>query len=178
MKSAAFITIVKSTACRLPAGSNTWGKNIVYRPKTAWQTLTGDRGVWAYRSFWVWASASGFTANGQKIGLNLGYGFGDTSAATENAFILDGHVHKLDQVKFQYDNKNFMKPWSMVSDDERLKLTFTPFFERVAKTDVKILYSEVHQIFGVYSGQLITDQGQTIQIDHLTGFAEEHHARW
>lgn len=147
-------------------------------PDTCLGNLDWGRGVWAYRSFWVWASASGFTASGQKIGLNLGYGFGDTSAATENAFILDGHLHKLDQVKFNYDNTDFMKPWSMRSDDERLQLTFTPFYERVAKTDVKILYSEVHQIFGVYSGQLITDQGQTIQINNLVGFAEEHHARW
>ncbi|MDY7041600.1 MAG: DUF2804 domain-containing protein, partial [Chloroflexota bacterium] len=45
------------------------------------------RGVWEYRSFWIWASASAFLENGHTLGLNMGCGFGDTSAATENAFI-------------------------------------------------------------------------------------------
>jgi hypothetical protein len=33
-------------------------------------------------------------------------------------------------------------------------------------------------MFGRYSGQVITDEGETIQITDLIGFAEEHHARW
>jgi hypothetical protein len=66
----------------------------------------------------------------------------------------------------------------MTSDDNRLQLTFTPFLDRPAKTDVKLLYSEVHQMFGKYSGKLITDEGKLIEIKDLIGFAEEHHARW
>ena len=38
--------------------------------------------------------------------------------------------------------------------------------------------SEVHQMFGRYQGTLVTDEGETIQIRDLIGFAEEHHARW
>lgn len=71
-----------------------------------------------------------------------------------------------------------MSPWKMISEDERLNLTFTPFFERVAKTDLKVLNSEVHQMFGKYSGSLVSDDGEKINIDNLIGFAEEHHARW
>ncbi len=47
-----------------------------------------------------------------------------------------------------------MAPWKMHSDDDRLDLTFTPFFERIAKTDAKVLKSEVHQMFGKYEGGL------------------------
>jgi hypothetical protein len=73
--------------------------------------LDWGRGVWQYRSFWNWASASGFQPDGSTIGLNLGCGFGDLSAATENCFILDGKVHKLEQVTFGYDSKNYLLPW-------------------------------------------------------------------
>ena len=66
----------------------------------------------------------------------------------------------------------------MVSEDQRLNLSFTPLLDRPAKTDIKILYSEVHQMFGKYSGTLITDEGDMIEIQDLIGFAEEHHARW
>ncbi len=154
------------------------GNKHTISPDSCLGNLDWGRGVWAYDSFWVWASASGFSAAGQKVGLNLGYGFGDTSAATENAIILDGKIHKLGNVKFRYSNNNFMQPWYMQSDDGRMLLTFKPFFERVAKTDMKILFSEVHQMFGVYSGSFVTENGETIQIKELTGFAEEHHARW
>ncbi len=140
--------------------------------------LDWGRGVWAYNSFWVWASASGFLADGRSLGLNLGYGFGDTSAASENAVILGGRIHKLGQVDFTYNSRNFKAPWSMRSPDGRLDLTFTPFFERVAKTDVKLLSSEVHQMFGRYNGTACSDQGETLEIKDLVGWAEEHHARW
>jgi hypothetical protein len=108
----------------------------------------------------------------------MGYGFGDTSAATENAFILDGKIHKLGEIKFNYNNKNFYDPWTMQSDDGRLELVFTPFLDRTAKTDIKLLTSEVHQMFGNYEGFVITDSGEKIIIKNLIGFAEEHFAKW
>jgi hypothetical protein len=147
-------------------------------PSTCLGNLDWGRGVWAYNSFWVWASASGFLANGGTVGLNMGFGFGDTSAATENALILAGKIHKLGQVDFTYDSKNFKAPWKMCSPDGRVDLTFTPFFERVAKTDMNLLSSEVHQMFGRYSGTVYGDDGKPVQIEKLTGFAEEHQARW
>lgn len=155
------------------------GNKFDLDPKTCLGNLDWGRGIWEYDSFWVWASASGFLADRKHtIGLNLGFGFGDTSAATENCFILDGKVHKLDEVAFTYDPGNFKSPWTMKSGDSRLDLIFTPFLERVAKTDLKILASEVHQMFGKYNGILITDQGKKIEVKDLIGWAEEHKAKW
>jgi hypothetical protein len=147
-------------------------------PAACLGNLDWGRGVWAYNSFWVWASASGYLADGRTVGLNMGYGFGDTSAATENALILAGKIHKLDQVDFSYDPLDFKAPWTMRSPDGRLDLTFTPFYERVAKTDMKLLSSEVHQMFGRYNGMVCSDEGDPVVINNLIGWAEEHQARW
>ena len=154
--------------------------DVVYdlTPETSLGGLDWGRGVWAYSSFWLWASTSGFLADGRRVGFNMGYGFGDTSAASENALILDGCVHKLGQVDFEYDPKDFMKPWTMRSADSRLELLFEPFLERVAKTDLRLLRSEVHQMFGRYSGRVRSDTGELIEVNNLVGFAEEHYARW
>ena len=141
-------------------------------------TIDWGRGVWEYRGFWVWASASGFLPDGRKLGLNLGFGFGDTSAATENAIVLNGRVHKLSAVEFDYDPANFMRSWHMVSPDGRLELEFVPFKERVAKSNLLLISSEVHQMFGHYRGKLVTDDEEALEIHDLVGFAEEHHARW
>lgn len=154
------------------------GKRFEIEPQTCLGNLDWGRGVWEYESFWVWASASGFLKDKRRIGLNLGFGFGDTSAATENCFILEGRVHKLGTVNFTYDNHNFKAPWTMKDPEGRLDLVFTPFFERVAKTDLKVLRSEVHQMFGKYNGTVVTDDGKKIEIKDLIGWAEEHNAKW
>jgi len=134
--------------------------------------------VWEYKSFWVWASASAYLPDGRTLGLNLGYGFGDTSAATEHAFALNGRVHKLEFVNFTYDATDFMSPWTMRAPDGRLDLRFVPFKERVARSDVAVIHSEVHQMFGDYSGTVRTDEGEEIRLDGVIGWAEEHHAQW
>lgn len=148
------------------------------RPDESLGSLDWGRGVWEYRSLWVWASASGFLPDSRTVGLNLGGGFGDTSAATENALVLDGRVHKLAAVDIRYDAGDFMRPWRMVSPDDRLDLEFVPFKERLARTSLGVIASEVHQMFGRYHGTAVSDLGERIQIDGLVGFAEEHRARW
>jgi len=136
------------------------------------------RGVWEYNSFWVWASASGFLGDGRRVGLNMGFGFGDTAAATENALILEGRVHKFERVDFTYDASDFMQPWRMVSSDGRVDLEFVPFLDRAAATNLLLITSQVHQMFGRYYGTVRTDDGDRIHLDGLVGFAEEHRARW
>jgi hypothetical protein len=148
------------------------------KPEESLGSLDWGRGVWEYQSFWNWASASGFLSDGRTIGLNMGLGFGDLSAATENAIILDNRIHKLDQVKFDYVSGDYMKPWRFSDNQGRLDLTFTPFQDRTAKTSLGIIDSEVHQMFGRYTGHVISDEGDVILVKDLIGFAEEHHARW
>jgi hypothetical protein len=148
------------------------------KPTESLGSLDWGRGVWEYQSFWNWASASGFLSDGRSLGLNLGLGFGDLSAATENAFILDNRVHKLDQVKFDYVSGDYMKPWRFSDNQGRLDLTFTPFKDRLARTNLGIITSEVHQMFGRYNGQVTTEKGDVILVKDLIGFAEEHQAKW
>jgi hypothetical protein len=148
------------------------------KPAESLGSLDWGRGVWEYRSFWNWASASGFLPDGRRVGLNLGRGFGDISAATEDALILEGRVHKLGQVKFDYISGDYMKPWRFTDREGRLDLVFTPFKERLARTNLGVIFSEVHQLFGRFCGQAVTDESERVEINNLIGFAEEHHARW
>ncbi|MBI9046588.1 MAG: DUF2804 domain-containing protein, partial [Anaerolineaceae bacterium] len=147
-------------------------------PSSSLGSLDWGRGVWEYSSFWNWASASGFLADGRTFGLNLGMGFGDLSKAGETAVILDNRIHKLEQVNFDYNSDDYMQPWHFKDSKNRLDLVFTPFKERKATTRLGIIDSEVHQMFGHYNGTVITDEGEKIEIKDLIGFAEEHQARW
>jgi len=147
-------------------------------PASCLGSLDWGRGVWEYRSYWNWASASGYLPDGRTVGLNLGCGFGDLSNATENALILANRIHKLDQVTFNYQSGDYLKPWRFTDNQGRFDLTFTPFVDRTATTNLGIIYSQVHQLFGRYEGFAIADDGEKVLIHDLIGFAEEHHARW
>ena len=164
----------------LPAeGTIQYGENIeTLDPAVCTGSLDWGRGVWKYQSYWNWASSSGFLPDGRTIGLNLGCGFGDLSRAGENALIIGNRIHKLEQVKFDYNPSDYMKPWKFADSESRLNLTFTPFKERIARTKLVIIDSEVHQLFGHYNGKAVADNGEVINIKDLVGFAEEHHARW
>lgn len=165
--------------CLRASGSLKFGKEAIeLRPDQVLATLDWGRGVWKYRSFWNWANASGFLPDGRCVGLNLGGGFGDTSAASEDCLVLDGRVHKLETVRFAYDPRDRMKPWRFTEAGGRLELEFIPFKERVARTNLGVIFSEVHQMFGRYYGYGLSDEGEQITIDGLVGFAEEHRARW
>ncbi|OUM98428.1 MAG: hypothetical protein BAA04_05165 [Firmicutes bacterium ZCTH02-B6] len=141
--------------------------------------LDYGRGIWPFRSMWNWASASGIQ-QGRTVGLNLGGRWTDGTGMTENGFVLDGVATKLsDDVRFHYDSRDFMRPWRIrTANSDAVDLEFVPFFERVAKTNALVISSEVHQMIGHFYGRIRTAAGETVAIDRLVGWAEEHRARW
>ena len=57
-------------------------------------------------------------------------------------------------------------------------MTFTPLMDRSAAIDLKLLCSIQHQVFGRFTGSAVLDDGQTIRVQNLTGFAEKVRNRW
>ena len=155
----------------------------VYNFKTddSFGTLDWGRGVWTYKNTWYWASMSG-KVNGVPVGFNLGYGFGDTKNATENMIFFDGKAYKTEQVTFRIptDAKGkeiFMNEWQFTSSDKKVELKFKPILDRHDDTNLLILKSLQHQVFGRFTGTLICDD-KTIMIKNMLGFAEKVHNCW
>jgi len=151
----------------------------VFEGGKAFGCLDYGRGIWRYGCFWNWGAASG-VQNGHTIGLNLGGSWTDGTGMTENGVCVDGRLTKIgDDLDFDYDAANFMRPWKVrTRKSGRVDLRFEPFFERVAKTDLLLMKSEVHQVFGHYSGSVVAEGGDEVTIDGLVGWVEQHTARW
>lgn len=140
--------------------------------------LDFGRGIWPRDCRWNWGSASG-RQNGRTIGLNLGGQWTDGTGSTENGVCVNGRLSKISEtLTWQYDRADFMHPWHIVGAASGLDLTFTPFMERVAASDLWLIRSEVYQMFGHYDGRVTTIDGETIPIHNLVGWAEDHIARW
>jgi hypothetical protein len=143
----------------------------------AFGVLDWGRGVWTYSNTWYWGSGSGL-AGGIPFGFNIGYGFGDTSAATENMVFYDGKAHKLEDVTFHIPGTGYMDPWQFSSSDGRFEMNFTPILDRSSNTNVLIIQSDQHQVFGRFSGFAVLDDGKKIEVDNFLGFAEKVMNRW
>lgn len=152
------------------------GKEYCFCPETDYGALDWGRGVWTYDNTWYWGSGSG-TVDGHAFGFNIGYGFGDTSAASENILFYDGKAHKLDDVTFNI-GESYTDPWTFTSSDGRFEMDFTPIIDRAACIDFKFLISDQHQVFGRMNGTAILDDGTKIVLKDFLCFAEKVHNKY
>lgn len=153
------------------------GQTYWFSPQTDYGTLDWGRGVWTYDNTWYWSSGNG-TLGGKPFGFNIGCGFGDTSAATENILFYDGTGHKLDDVFFHIPEDDLMKSWTFTSSDGRFEMEFEPVLDRPARMSTLIISSDQHQVFGKMSGKAVLDDGRFIELKDFMCFAEITHNRY
>ena len=161
--------------CMRASGYVKYGsKTYEFKPEDSFAVLDWGRGVWTYHNTWYWGSAS-YEINGVPFGWNIGYGFGNCKAATENMLFYDGKAHKISQVKFNIpgNEKDFLSPWTFTSDDGRFEMDFVPVMDRASCTDAVLIKSDQHQVFGKFTGKAILDNGTEIKVSDFPGFAEK-----
>lgn len=156
------------------------GKIVVFKPSTAFATADRGRGVWTYDNTWYWGSGNG-VVDGIPVGFNIGYGFGDTSRASENIFFHGYKGHKLGRLTFDIPKESYCRedlPWTFVSEDGRLDMKMVPVYDRRALTKIGPILNDGHQVFGVFSGCVVLDDGTKLEFTDIHGFAEEIHNKY
>jgi hypothetical protein len=129
------------------------------------------------QTFWNWGCLAGALSDGRVLGMNVSCGVNETSY-TENCFWIDGRLHKVDSVAFEYDRADLMRPWRVSSYDGRLALEFHPEGKHAERMNALLLASNFNQLFGRYRGSLTTEAGERVAIDGMLGYMESHYAKW
>jgi hypothetical protein len=150
---------------------------IVFTRGKGWGIFDWARGVRPRSEARYWAAACG-ASNDRLVGFSAGYGSADSQAGTENAFFVDGKVHKLDQVTFHISPSSWLAPWRFTSNDNRLEMIFTPHQERIEKRSLLFYASARRQVCGFFSGKAILDDDSVIEFQNITGFAERNKMRF
>ncbi len=156
------------------------GESHTLNRQDSFACLDYGRGIWPYKTAWNWASAAGWqNQNKVLIGLQFGGKWTDGTGMNENGICLNGKLFKISEdMDFSYDRKNFMKQWTIKTKiSDTVNLFFKPFFERVSRTNLIFLYTEVHQLFGHFFGQVKVED-KYIEIKDLIGWVEEQVALW
>ena len=159
-----------SGSCRLD------GRIYYFDPAKDFGTLDWGRGVWTYDNTWYWGSGNGLI-EGKRFGYNIGYGFGDTSAASENMLFYGGKCHKLEKVLFKIP-EDIMQPWQFVSTDKRFEMDFVPVYDNRTHINIGIFSQNAHQVFGKLSGVAVLDDGTALQVKDMLVFAEKVRNRY
>jgi hypothetical protein len=154
----------------------------------AWGVLDVGRGRWPYATRWNWGGGAGrgrwvapTTDAGADpvVGIQVGGMWTQGTGATENGVMVDGVLHKIGrELHWSYDWDRPLAPWRVSDPGGQLDLELTPRFDKHSRTNLVVLATETHQVFGTWSGTVVTDDGRTIRLDGIQGFAEESRSRW
>ncbi len=152
-------------------------KEYSFKPDTSFGLMDWGRGIWPYHTHWLWGSACGIV-NGVPVAFNIGYGFGDLSTHTENIIFYDGKAHKIDEVTFHHEDRDPTKPWKFTSNDDRFNMVLTPLIPHKEKLNFGLIYLNSSLLHGLYTGDIILDNGEKIHIKDILGHAEDIFWRW
>ena len=72
---------------------------------------------------------------------------------------------------------SFLDPWKLSSKNGDIDLTFNPIIDRYSNTNVLIIQSKQHQVFGYFSGTIKVGDKE-FKFENLLGFAEMVMNRW
>ncbi|MFX1517169.1 MAG: DUF2804 domain-containing protein [Promethearchaeota archaeon] len=163
----------------MPAeGSITIGdKTYIFDPDSSFALMDWGRGIWPYRTHWLWGSACGIV-NDIPVAFNIGYGFGDLSTHTENIIFYNGKAHKIDEVNFHHENRDPTRPWTFTSNDDRFNMILKPLLPHREKLNFGLISLNSSLLHGLYSGFIVLDTGEKIEIEEMLGHAEDIYWRW
>lgn len=164
----------------IPKGTFKMGDfELKFNPKKDFGLLDWGRGVWPFKEIWYWGQVNDYLSDGRMISLNLGYGFGNLSAASENMLFLNGKAHKLGRLYIENDvTKDYMADWVIKSPDNKINLVMKTIYDRYSNTDFKLIYMKCHQVFGRYYGKVELEDGTIIELTGQLGFFERSNNQW
>ncbi|MBQ6812975.1 MAG: DUF2804 domain-containing protein [Agathobacter sp.] len=138
--------------------------------------LDWGRGVWPYSHEWYWGNLTSHI-DGVPFGFNIGWGFGDTSHATENIFFYNKKGYKLGTIIAEWDQNDLMKTQHIYDTEGIFDCTFVPFFNNHTENKFVVVDTECNQVFGRFSGWIETEDGRK-EFKDVIAFLEHAVNKW
>jgi hypothetical protein len=120
---------------------------------------------------WAFGCFTGRDSQGRFLSVNMcDNAIKDQEHWNENCIWVDGQISLLGPVRFSFDYKDPMKPWTMKEKNGRLSLTMTPDGGNKPIKIPPIIY--YYQKCGNYSGYIIDDHNIKYEVEGIYGEAE------
>ena len=109
---------------------------------------------------------------GSRHTLGNAHGFTTTNQGSHRP-PAEVSCHQDEKGKYLYTHD-----WTFTSSDGRFEMHFKPIIDRESLTDVGIIASDQHQVFGYFNGKMILDDGKIVELKDFIGFAERVTNKW
>jgi hypothetical protein len=144
---------------------------ILFNKGRSWGIYEWSRIARPKKDIHYWAAACGIH-HGQQVGFSVGYSSADSASGTENAFFVNGILHKLDNVTFKISPLDWFETWYFTSNDNRLKMIFVPVQSYSYQNNFLFHSLRTRQFFGFFSGRVTLDDGSTMNFKNIAGMTE------
>jgi Domain of unknown function (DUF2804), C-terminal/Domain of unknown function (DUF2804), N-terminal len=135
------------------------------------------KGYYPWVMKWHWATCGG-TLDGKLVGFNLTDNqVKDQEAYNENCFWIDGKLHLLPPVKFEFDPNDPDSPWKIFDTEGKVDVHFTPKCIRKVDINALVVRSKYRAPFGEFSGKLTDENGKSIEFENHFGMCEDFYLR-
>ncbi len=180
----------QKTNCMAATGKVTYGDKV-YEFKgledKSFAVLDWGRGVWPFHQVWWWGNGNTVLPDGRIFGFEIGWGFGNTDAASESTAFIDGKAYKLGYLKLERED-DIVRPldldwanngieWKVTSDDGSFEMTMKPEFDNYTMLRFLVVGNLCHQVFGKWSGTVRCGD-EVIEIEDMTAFLERSDNMW
>ena len=149
-------------------------KEVIFENATG--LLDWGRGIWPYSHEWYWGNLTS-DIDGVPFGFNIGWGFGDTSNATENIYFYNKKGYKLDQVIAEWDQNDLMKTQHIRDTEGKFDCTFTPLYNNHTENKFVVVDTACDQVYGYFTGSIETEDGRK-EFKNVLAFLEHAVNKW
>jgi hypothetical protein len=145
----------------------------------AWGVLDVGRGRWPYETRWNWGGGAGRSVEGAVIGIQIGARWTEGTGFTENGILVDGRLNKIgEELTWDYEWERPLREWHVRHPDGSLDLVLHPVHDKHTEVKAVVMGTEVHQVFGTWTGHVTAEDGTVHHLEGVRGFAEESRSRW
>jgi hypothetical protein len=168
-----------SHKCLMPvSGSIQFGdQNITIQRSKSSLIIDDHKGYYPYPTKYDWATGLGFDNQGRRVGFNLTNNqVINQEDYNENCIWVDGEMIPLPPIQFERPN-GFKSNWTIKDEKGYVDLVFTPVVHNSVKLNLGIIASKYEGPYGVFNGELKSNDGKVYQVDDLFGMGEEFYLR-
>jgi hypothetical protein len=159
--------------CPVEGGFRVGSDTIKFDPARDTVLIDVHKATYPHHFWWKWANFAGFDPSGKIIGANLTDNLIlDQKSWNECAMWNGGAMSLLNPVKFDFSERDTLKPWAISDDEGRVALKFVPEGEKKEDLNFGLVTTHYRQPFGKFNGYIVDDAGTKHEVRDIFGVTE------
>jgi len=161
-------------------------KNIEIDRSSCLATHDFGRGVFEYKTSWIFGMGNGRLADKTPFAINFGSGIAaKTTQSVEDSFKIGEKLYKLNPLEIVHDDRNLMNGITLKTSSHfaeetanAAEIVFQSYYTTTKSDNFLVIASKFRYIYGKFSGWVSDENGVVTNFEGIPGFVEFANIRW